>query len=100
MSDQQTQTEASTPAANGCHPRPPGSAVFTITAKGPGLHRQFKGTAEVKDGVASASLLLFTMLNQIITKDMLRGDTSITAKLVMKPNTWPHRCEASGDGTC
>jgi hypothetical protein len=50
------------------------------------VHRQFKGKAEVKEGSASAALILFAMLNQIITQDKLTGDTSITAKLVMRPN--------------
>ena len=65
---------------------PPCSASFTITAKGPGLHRQFKGTATIKSGQASAATLLLGMLHQIIMQDGLTGDTSITAKLSLKPN--------------
>ncbi|OQC55155.1 MAG: hypothetical protein BWX54_02052 [Verrucomicrobia bacterium ADurb.Bin018] len=65
---------------------PSGSASFVITAKGPGLHRQFKGTATIKSGQASAATILFGMLNQIITADGLSGDTNITAKLTLKQN--------------
>ena len=61
-------------------------ACFVITAKGPGLHRQFKGTATIKSGKASAATILLGMLNQVITQDGLTGDTSITANITLKPN--------------
>ena len=65
---------------------PSGSASFVITAKGPGLHRQFNGTATIKSGQASAATILLGMLHQIITQDKLSGDTSVTAKITLKQN--------------
>lgn len=62
-------------------------ARFVIRAKGPGLNREFKGTATIRSGQASPALILMGMLNQIITKDGLRGETNIVARISLIKST-------------
>lgn len=61
----------------------PQKAKFTITVKGPNLHRKFEGTMELEGGTLGAAALLYTMLDQIIKQDSITGETSISAKLIV-----------------